>query len=54
MAKPGSMLYHDNINALKHLSNEELGRLFMTILEYGQDGTLPQFEGGTGNGMGVY
>lgn len=45
MAKPGSMLYHDNINALKHLSNEELGRLFMAILEYGRDGTLPQFEG---------
>lgn len=45
MSKPGSMLYHDNINALKHLSNEELGQLFIAILEYGQDGTLPQFDG---------
>ena len=45
MAKPGSILYHDNICALKHLSNEELGRLFLAILQYGQDGTEPQFEG---------
>lgn len=45
MAKPGSILYHDNIPALKHLSNEELGQLFMAILKYGQDGTLPQFDG---------
>ena len=45
MAKPGSILYHDNIPALRHLSYEELGRLFLAILQYGQDGTEPQFEG---------
>ena len=45
MAKPGSILYYDNIAALEHLSYEELGRLFLAILQYGQDGTLPQFTG---------
>lgn len=45
MAKPGSILYYDNIAALEHLSHEELGRLFLAILEYGRDGTEPQFNG---------
>ena len=45
MSKPGSMLYYDILEALRHLSNEDLGRLFLAILEYGRDNTLPQFSG---------
>lgn len=45
MSQPGIMLYFDNIDPLRQLSNEELGQLFLSVLEYGKDGTVPQFSG---------
>ena len=45
MARPGVMLYFDMLEPLRVLSDEEKGQLLQAILEYGQSGTVPEFEG---------
>ena len=45
---PGVMLFFDVRPALKRLTIEERGRLFEAILDYGELGLLPEFEGGLG------
>lgn len=42
---PGVMLYLEDLDPIKQLSKEDQGSLFVAILEYGKDGTLPHFEG---------
>ena len=42
---PGIMIYLDSLAPLRLLSREEQGDVLMAILEYGNDGTRPQFEG---------
>lgn len=46
--RPGVMLFFDVRPALKRLTIEERGRLFEAILDYGELGLLPDFEGGLG------
>lgn len=45
MAKPGVMFYFDLRACLKRLEAEDRGRLFEAILDYGEFGILPEFEG---------
>lgn len=45
MPRPGIMLYFDILRPIRSLSDEEKGRLFIAILEYGQDGIVPEFDG---------
>lgn len=46
--RPGVMLFFDIRPALKRLTIEERGQLFEAILNYGELGLLPDFEGGLG------
>lgn len=48
MAKPGVMFYFDIRPCLKRLSTEEKGLLFEAILEYGEHGAEPEFDGAVG------
>lgn len=48
MAKPGVMFYFDIRSCLKRLSATEKGLLFEAILEYGEYGTEPDFDGAVG------
>ena len=43
--RPGIMLYFDMAEPLKILGYEGKGRLLEAMLEYGQFGTVPEFEG---------
>lgn len=43
--RPGIMLYFEVRPALRRLSDEEKGRLFEAILDYGENGILPIFDG---------
>ncbi len=45
MARPGIMIYFDMLGPIRVLSDADKGRLFLAMLEYGQNGTVPQFEG---------
>lgn len=45
MAKPGIMIYFDMIGPVRVLPDADKGRLLMAMLEYGQDGTTPDFDG---------
>lgn len=45
MEKPGVMFYFDVRPCIKRLSCEEKGRLFEAILDYGELGTVPEFDG---------
>ncbi len=45
MGKPGIMLYFDIMEPVMALSNTEKGRLLVAMLEYGQSGKNPKFEG---------
>lgn len=45
MARPGIMLYFDILEPIKVLPDAEKGRLLVAMLEYGQSGTVPEFEG---------
>ena len=45
MSRPGIMLYFDIRQPLKILPDAEKGRLFDAILEYGENGTTPEFDG---------
>lgn len=48
MPKPGVMFYFDVRPCLKRLNPEEKGLLFEAILEYGEHGTEPDFDGAVG------
>lgn len=43
--QPGVMLYFEVRPCLHHLSDEEKGQLFEAILDYGECGTVPDFQG---------
>lgn len=45
MARPGIMLYFDILEPIKVLPDADKGRLLVAMLEYGQTGTVPQFDG---------
>ena len=45
MARPGIMLYFDILEPIRVLSDADKGRLLVAMLEYGQNGTLPSFDG---------
>lgn len=45
MARPGIMLYFDIRQPLKVLPDADKGRLLDAILEYGEHGTVPEFDG---------
>ena len=45
MARPGIMIYFDMLGPIRVLPDADKGRLFVAMLEYGQNGTLPEFDG---------
>ena len=45
MARPGIMLYFDILEPIKVLPDADKGRLLVAMLEYGQSGRAPQFDG---------
>lgn len=45
MARPGIMLYFDMIGPIRVLPDADKGRLLVAMLEYGKDGTAPEFDG---------
>lgn len=45
MARPGIMLYFDILEPIKVLPDADKGRLLVAMLEYGQCGKPPQFDG---------
>ena len=45
MARPGIMLYFDILEPIRVLPDADKGRLLVAMLEYGQTGTLPEFDG---------
>ena len=45
MARPGIMVYFDMLGPIKVLPDADKGRLFVAMLEYGQNGIEPQFDG---------
>ena len=45
MARPGIMLYFETLRAIKVLPLEDIGRLTLAMLEYGEEGINPEFEG---------
>ena len=45
MARPGIMVYFDMLGPIKVLPDADKGRLFVAMLEYGQKGTVPEFDG---------
>ena len=45
MARPGIMLYFDILEPIKVLPDADKGRLLVAMLEYGQSGTVPAFDG---------
>ena len=45
MARPGIMVYFDMMGPLKVLPDTDKGRLFWAMLEYGKNGTVPEFDG---------
>lgn len=45
MARPGIMLYFDILEPIRVLPDAEKGRLLVAMLEYGQSGMLPDFDG---------
>lgn len=45
MARPGIMVYFDMLGPIKVLPDVDKGRLFVAMLEYGQSGIAPQFDG---------
>lgn len=50
MAKPGVMFYFDVRPCIRRLDVEDKGRLFEAILDYGELGVAPDFDGA----LGVY
>ena len=45
MARPGIMIYFEILAAIKVLPLEDIGRLLIAMLEYGQEGIDPHFDG---------
>lgn len=45
MARPGIMLYFDILEPIKVLPDADKGRLLVAMLEYGQSGAVPAFDG---------
>ena len=45
MARPGIMLYFDILEPIKVLPDDDKGKLLVAMLEYGQSGISPRFEG---------
>ena len=45
MARPGIMLYFDILEPIRVLPDADKGRLLVAMLEYGQSGVVPEFEG---------
>ena len=45
MARPGIMLYFDILDPIRVLPDADKGRLLVAMLEYGQSGTVPHFDG---------
>lgn len=45
MARPGIMLYFDILEPIRVLPDADKGRLLVAMLEYGQSGIVPQFDG---------
>ena len=45
MARPGIMLYFDILEPIRVLPDADKGRLLVAMLEYGQRGILPEFDG---------
>ena len=45
MGRPGIMLYFDILEPIRVLPDDEKGRLLVAMLEYGQSGTVPEFDG---------
>ena len=45
MGRPGIMLYFDILEPIKVLPDADKGRLLVAMLEYGQSGTVPEFDG---------
>ena len=45
MARPGIMLYFDMLEPVRVLPDAEKGRLLVAMLEYGQSGKEPEFQG---------
>ena len=39
--RPGVMIYFDILQVLERISDQDAGRLFRAILEYGRDGKIP-------------
>ena len=52
MARPGIMLYFDILEPIKVLPDADKGRLLVAMLEYGQSGKQPQFDGMLGLAWG--
>ena len=48
MARPGIMLYFDILEPIRVLPDADKGRLLVAMLEYGQSGKVPQFDGDLG------
>ena len=48
MARPGIMLYFDILEPIRALPDADKGRLLVAMLEYGQSGVVPQFDGQLG------
>ena len=48
MARPGIMVYFSILEPIMMLSDEDKGRLFVAMLEYGRDGVVPEFDGTVG------
>ena len=45
MARPGIMLYFDMLEPVRVLPDAEKGKLLVAMLEYGQSGKVPEFQG---------
>ena len=45
MARPGIMLYFDILEPIRVLPDADKGRLLVAMLEYGQCGKVPEFDG---------
>lgn len=45
MARPGIMLYFDILEPIRVLPDADKGRLLVAMLEYGQSGIVPEFDG---------
>ena len=48
MARPGIMLYFDILVPIRELPDAEKGQLLVAMLEYGQSGKVPEFNGKLG------